>query len=116
MTRLVLLDRKNCIRGDTATLASRSFAWVYARARGNDDVADLATVAARIFDAKSGQIGHGYSFSTFAAKDDADGYYIFECDCAAERAPPALAAGAGPEATAAVMTACFYVGYVHRDH
>jgi hypothetical protein len=78
-------------------------------------MADLATTAARILDANFGQSAHGYHFSTFAAKDDADGYFVFECDRAAERAPPALAENAGMEAAAAVMTACFYVGHVHRD-
>jgi hypothetical protein len=115
MTRLVLVDRQNRVRGDTAALTSNSFAWAYASACGSDDMADLATTAARILDANFGQSAHGYHFSTFAAKDDADGYFVFECDRAAERAPPALAENAGMEAAAAVMTACFYVGHVHRD-
>jgi len=115
VTRLVLVDQQNHIRGDTAALTSNSFAWAYASVWSSDDMADLATTAARILDANLNQIGRAYSFSPFAPKGDSDGYFVFECDRAAERAPAALAEDAGMEATTAVMTACFYVGYVHRD-
>lgn len=115
MTRLVLIDTKNCIRGDTATLAAHSLEWAYASACGNGNVAELATVAARILDAKLGENSRAYSFSTFATKGNSDGYFVFECDLVADRAPPPLAEDAGAEAIAAVMTSCFYVGYVQRE-
>jgi hypothetical protein len=114
--RLVLIDKQNRVRGDTANLGVRSFAWAYASTCGKVDVADLATVAARLLDAKLGHAGRGYSFSTFTSNGDSDGYFVFDCGRKADRTPPTLAEGAGPEATAAVMTACFYVGYVRRDH
>jgi hypothetical protein len=114
VTRLVLVDRQNRIRGDTAALISNSFAWAYASTCAHDDVANLATTAARILDANLGQIGRDYRFSTFATKGNLDGYFVFECDRAADRVPPTLA-DAGPEAITAVMTSCFYVGYVDRD-
>ncbi len=117
MTRLVLVDKKNCVRGDTATLASHSFAWAYASAcGGKGDVPGLATLAARLLDAKFGRGGSGYSFSTFNSNGGSDGYFVFDCGRVADRAPPALADGANQDATYAVMTACFYIGYVRRDH
>jgi hypothetical protein len=113
--RLVLIDKQNRVRGDTADLAAHSFAWAYASNCGKGDVANLATIAARLLDAKLGHASRGYSFSTFTSSRDSDGYFVFDCGCRAVRAPRILADGAGPEATAEVMTACFYVGYVRRD-
>ena len=116
MTCLVLIDKQNRVRGDTAVLASHSFAWVYASAWGKNAVEDLATVAARLLDAKLGQTGGAYTFSSFASKGDSDGYFIFDCGRTADWAPAPFSDNAESGATAAVMTACFYVGYVRRDH
>ena len=58
-----------------------------------------------------------YEFSTFEANGDSEGYFVFDCDCEGHRAPPVVSdLAADLETTAAVMTGCFYVGYVRCDH
>lgn len=94
VTHLVLVDKKNCVRGDTATLAAHSFAWAYASAcAGKDDVPGLATVAARLLDAKLGRSGRGYSFSTFDSNGDSDGYFVFDCGRVADLCVPKTKSG-----------------------
>lgn len=115
LVRFVLIDKKNRVRGDTATFASRSRAWAYASTRARNDTASLATLAARLLDARCGKRSRTYRFSAFAPSGDLDGYFVFDCGHLADRAPKALSGGADPEATAAIMTACFYVGYVLRN-
>lgn len=115
MARFVLIDKENRIRGDTAKFASRSRAWAYASVRTRNNVAGLATLAARLLDARRGNRCRAYRFSAFAPNGDSDGYFVFDCGPVADRAPEPLPDNAEPEAAAAVMTACFYVGYVRRD-
>lgn len=114
MARFVLIDKENRIRGDTAKFASRSRVWAYASARAGNDIARVATLAARLLDARRGNRSRAYRFSAFAPDGDSDGYFIFDCGPVADRAPEALSDDAEPEAATAVMTACFYVGYVRR--
>lgn len=78
-------------------------------------MADLAALAARLLDARRGKRSRAYRFSAFAPNGDSDGYFIFDCGPVADRAPEPLSEDAEPEAAATVMTACFYVGYIHRD-
>ncbi|MGJ0396248.1 MAG: hypothetical protein ACR65U_08490 [Methylocystis sp.] len=114
LVRLVLIDKENRIRGDTAKFASRSRAWAAASARARNNLKDVATLAARLLDARLGKKGRSYRFSAFAPKAESDGYFIFDCGDRATNRPEPLSDNAEPEAAAAVMTACFYVGYVHR--
>ncbi len=45
------------------------------------------------------------------------GLFVFDCDYEWDNAPPVVTYGVDPqEAISAVMTGCFYVGYVRRDH
>ena len=112
MARFVLIDKENRIRGDTAKFASR--AWAYASVCTRNNAAGLATLAARLLDARRGNRSRAYRFSAFAPNGDSDGYFIFDCGPLADRAPEPLSEDAEPEAATAVMTACFYVGYIHR--
>lgn len=115
MTRLVLVDRLNRVRGDTAAMMSDSAEWTLA---ANDirsvtaNPAELAIRAAQAVDRRHGRICQAYDFTAFA-EDNADGYFVFDCD--AHRAPPAIVDDEDdPAATNAVMTACFYLGFVRR--
>ncbi|TLG71251.1 hypothetical protein [Methylocystis sp. B8] len=111
--RLVLIDKKNRICGDTAALSPRcSYAWAYATTRGKPDIEGLVLIAARLLDESLGKTCRAYKFSTFETKGDSDGYFVFDCDCY-QAAPADLD---GPAAMVAVMTSCFYVGYVRRDY
>jgi hypothetical protein len=117
LARLVLTDKMNHICGDTAALASRSPEWADLMACECDDIQSLAVRAARLLDAEQGKAGCAYKFCSFAADYGSDGYFVFDCGCCADRAPPALAAGdPDPHAATMVMMGCFYVGYVRRDH
>lgn len=111
--RLVLVDKKNRVCGDTAAFLQRcAYAWACATTRGKPDIEGLAHVAARLLDESLGKTCRAYKFSTFESNGDSDGYFIFDCDCY-QAAPTDLG---DPAATVAVMTSCFYVGYVRRDH
>jgi len=115
VTRLVLVDHENRVRGDTAAIMADSAEWALLE----DDIrsviaspAELAIRAARLVDRRHGRICRAYGFTAFAA-NNADGYFVFNCD--AHRAPPAIVDdGDDLAATAAVMTACFYLGFVSR--
>ena len=97
--------------------SQRSYAWAYATTRSKYNVEGLATIAARLLDESLGKTCRAYKFSTFEANGNSDGYFVFDCGCDGDRAPPVMSdLAADPETTAAVMTGCFYVGYVRRDH
>ncbi|HEY8126564.1 MAG TPA: hypothetical protein VIF88_14225 [Methylocystis sp.] len=114
MARFVLLDKENRIRGDTAELALRSREWAdIAALDGN--IEELAIRAARLLDKNCGHAGQAYEFVPFSGNDDSDGYFIFDCN--GDRAPPAICEAAhDPDVTVAVMTACFYRGFVRCRH
>lgn len=113
LARLVLLDKKNRVCGDTAAFSPRcSYAWAYASTCCKPDIKGLAPIAARLLDESLGKTCRAYKFSTFESNGGSDGYFVFDCDCY-QAAPADLG---DPAATAAVMMSCVYVGYVRRDH
>jgi hypothetical protein len=117
LTRFVLIDEKNRVCGDSAELALRSRDWAEIAAAQDGNIEEMAIRAARLLDKNrnSGHAGQAYEFVPFAGGDDANGYFIF--DCTGDRAPPAIREAAhGLDATVAVMTACFYRGFVRCRH
>jgi hypothetical protein len=112
-TRLVLIDKKNEIRADTAALSLESREWAEIAAHGEHDHRDLAIRTARFLDERCGKTCRCYSFTPFAM-DGSEGYFVFDCNV--DRAPLAIFESEALDATTAVMTACFYIGYVrcHR--
>ena len=119
MARLVLIDKKSVrVCGDTAALAPRFPEWAKIAAENSKDKLEgLATVAARLLDENRGIGCRLYKFSPFAANDASEGYFVFDCDYEWDNAPPVVTYSVDPkEAIGAVMTGCFYVGYVRCEH
>ena len=116
--RLVLIDKQtNRVCGDTSAFASSRFdEWEAAAARGKDDLEALATIAARLLDESLGKTCRAYEFSTFEAKGETDGYFVYDCDYEAYQGTPGMSGLADPAAMVEVVTRCFYVGYVRCDH
>jgi hypothetical protein len=113
-TRIVLIDKKNHVRADTAALALDSREWAEIAAKGLSNRVTFAIRAAKLLDERHGRACRAYGFSPFATADS-DGYFVFDCDTPS--APPLIFEGhTDPSATAEVMMACFYVGYVRRHH
>lgn len=110
------MDRANRVCGDTAAMTSHAPEWAVPgtndKSAGAVRQADLAIRAAQLLDRRLGRTCRAYGFSAFATSD-ADGYFVFDCD--SHLAPDAIPDEAcDPATTTAVMTACFYVGYVSR--
>ncbi|TLG79319.1 hypothetical protein [Methylocystis sp. B8] len=118
MKRLVLVDRRsNRVCGDTA--ASGLFAPIWTTIADRDEnIAGLAASAVRLLDESLGRTVRDYIFTPFASDQDSDGYLIFDCSgCKDAPAPPIASETPEPDETIySIMTSCFYVGYIRRDH
>ena len=113
-TRIVLIDKKNHVRADTAALALDTREWAEIAAIGQSNRVTFAIRAAKLLDERHGRACRAYGFTPFATADT-DGYFVFDCDTPS--APPLIFEGhSDPRATVEVMMACFYVGYVRRHH
>jgi hypothetical protein len=116
--RLVLVDRtRNRICGDTSAPGPHARTWASIVAQLDDDTAGLATCAARLLDKSLGKEPCDYLFAPFVADQDSDGYLIFDCSGCEDTPASIMSDQVDPnEAIYAIMTSCFYVGYVRRDH
>jgi hypothetical protein len=114
--RLVFIDSEtNRVCGDTAALATRSPEWINAAVRERDPER-LARTAARLLDESLGRTYRTYNFASFAPRDSSAGYFVFRCDCEGVHFPlVASDQSDSTQAVSAVMTSCFYVGYVLCD-
>ena len=114
--RLVFVDSEsNRVCGDTAALAARCPEWVEASSH-DTDLESLARTAARLLDESSDKTFRTYQFVSFAPQGHSKGYFVFRCECEGDRALPPVSDQSDPADTiSAVMTSCFYVGYVQSD-
>jgi hypothetical protein len=105
MKRLVLVDRtSNRVCGDTSALEPHARNWAAIIAELDDDTAGLAAWAARFL-------------HILAADRDSDGYLIFDCSGCEDGSASILSDQVDTdEAIYAIMTSCFYVGYVRPGH
>lgn len=118
MKRLVLVDRtSNRVCGDTSAPGPQARNWAAIVAQLDDDTAGVAACAARLLDQNLGKTARDYIFTPFAADPNSDGYLIFDCSGCEDGTPSIISDQVDPdEAIYAIMTSCFYVGYVRRDH
>ena len=118
MKRLVLVDRtSNRVCGDTSALGPHARNWAAIVAELDDDTAGLAACAARFLDQSLGKTAGEYIFTPFAADRDSDGYLIFDCSGCEDGSASIMSDQVDTdEAIYAIMTSCFYVGYVRRGH
>ena len=64
-----------------------------------------------------GKTARDYIFTPFATDRESDGYLIFDCSGCEDGSASIMSDQVDPdEAIYAIMTSCFYVGYVRRDH
>ena len=118
MKRLVLVDRtSNRVCGDTSAPGAHARNWASIVAQLDDDTAGLAATAARLLDQSLGKTARDYIFTPFAADRESDGYLIFDCSGCEDGSASIMSDQVDPdEAIYAIMTSCFYVGYVRPDH
>jgi hypothetical protein len=96
-TRIVLIDKKNHVRVDTAALALDSREWAEIDAKERDNQATVVIRAAKLLDERNGRVCRAYGFSPFEA-EVSDGYFVFDCNTPG--APPLIFEGHGdPNAT-----------------
>lgn len=111
--RLILIDRaSDHICGDTLNLAcgsEKSLESVITSA----DIESMSKAAARLLDERAGRTFRSYDFSSFAPVGNSSGYYIYLCNSQGNRAIPPISGVSDDVALmGAILTSCFYVGYV----
>lgn len=111
--RLVLVDGNiDRVCGDTLSFAAHSIEWMRSTTRDRD-VEAMSKTAARLFDESIGKTHRVYNFASFAPEGKSDGYFIYLCDDQGDRAIPVVSDISDEAARiSAVLTSCFYVGYV----
>lgn len=105
--RLVLVDHGGeRVRGDSAVFAARSPEWAE-NTFLKKNVAQLAIVAARVFDESEGRFRWNYHYSPFGPFEKCQGYDVFACAQDLDDAPACRYLQLSN-----VICECFYVGHV----
>jgi hypothetical protein len=104
--------RSDYICGDTLNLACDSDKWP-GSATGGVDIESMSTTAARLLDERAGKTYRIYDFASFVPVGNSSGYDIYLCNGQGNRAIPPIS-GVSDDAglMGAILTSCFYVGYV----
>lgn len=111
--RLILIDGKSDrVCGDTLSFAPYSIEWLKATTRYRD-LEVMSKTAARLLDEASGKTYRVYDFTSFAPQGNSEGYFIYLCDDQGDRAIPVISNISDDIGViGAILTSCFYVGYV----